>query len=445
MHACSGSIGTGVRLVNLRILAPVVLLLCAALFFVWRSTHTTPHTDLVVPVDVEHVAPKVTAETLAPSSRAPVVEVPRSAAEQARAVVRSGCSIHGRVVDQNGAPIAQRDVWLRPADRRTPVYFTFLPEDSGGSSAASDAEGNFTFDGIAAGCWWIGPSFTAGTIDQRAEQIAAAGQVLVVEDGQKDVDVLIRAGRGLYLRGVLLDKRGIHVNHGLVFARDLESGLQKYTSVNKLGQFDLGPLPPGRSEVVGWSRDDDAPSEAVQANAGDEGIELRMRAGASLSGDILDEHGLKTFASLRIEPRKPSSFPSPVLESLRDGTFAARGLEPGDYDIVATTNTGRIGAIGPIRLSVGEGATGLVVQLSAGGSVRTRFAARESVGFARLIQDGRTIASIELPRDTVQDFGAFVGKATVRIELLETGRVLERECDVLPGQTTKVLFDPDEH
>jgi len=257
-------------------------------------------------------------------------------------------------------------------------------------------------------------------------------------------EITLRVHRGVFIRGRVVDPAGEPQPTAFVWAWSGErSGLQ--ADCGEGGSFSLGPLVPGRYTLIALRSGNLAPSDPVEADAGQESVELRLRPGGSLRGRVVDARtGQGCQAEMRLaleDGRKGWDEHGIGWSSHEDGSFDADGLAPGLYDLSAGTKDGRFGVLRSVGVSAGAETSDLVVAVAPGGKLRLRYeGSRPKVTCSVRFQG--------VPIGWAQDLQA--GDATVRLApagtlLLglsaENGQEIStRTVELGAGEESEVLF-----
>jgi hypothetical protein len=154
------------------------------------------------------------------------------------------------------------------------------------------------------------------------------------------------------------------------------------TQADEEGGFTLGPLMPGELTIHASSPFEFVDSDSVPVHAGDEHVILRLKAAGSLSGSIVDQTtGQRVRASLCYSNRDRETHRC-MLDGEAD-SFRLKGLNPGVYDLAATTADGRIGVLRGVVVEAELTARSVIIQVAPGARLRLKY---EGSG------DGRTIS-----------------------------------------------------
>jgi hypothetical protein len=353
----------------------------------------------------------------------------------------TGCTLRGVLLDQDGLPVARRSMALAPAQQRRNALFSARPDDKV-STTTSDADGRFAFDDLAPGAWLVGPA-AADAKQIQPNDVAPLGQFVQIDAGQRLVEVTLRVDRGLFIRGRLVASDGGVPKGGFVTATNRAQSLWTGTQAERSdGTFALGPLMSGRYEIQGRASPD-ALSDPIEVEAGADGVEIRLKAGARLAGRIAgaasDSVGGKITCSLHVP------HPTTTLSTnIRNGAFDLKGLQAGTYDLAIVCGDGSVGLLEGIVLQDGETRAGLTVQLAPGGSVRVRHDGPDQFVSVAILQRGALVVSDGLERGDQRSFGAPAGSVTVRMTYRGGApRTVERVVEVAAGKTVDVVFEKD--
>lgn len=278
----------------------------------------------------------------------------------------AGCRVTGRIVDQEGHSRRFARIVLRRPERTGPCVFTSpgAYEDS----TRVDADGRFSFDDVAPGTWWVGAVASAG-----------AGLPVVIEIGPatRSREVLLAVHQGLSITGRVLDPTGQPAVGASVMALEAHGGCTFGAQTREDGSFTVGPLLPGSYRVSATWFMRHADSDVAIVDAGEDGVELTLRAGGKLRGVVVDstmsprvDATLHARSCSRPDRRYFVIDSGPGRVTLARGDFTLRGLEPGIYDVWATTSDALFGLIAGVEVSVQREASGLALPMRPGGHLR---------------------------------------------------------------------------
>ncbi|MCK6446578.1 MAG: hypothetical protein L6Q99_09320 [Planctomycetes bacterium] len=251
-------------------------------------------------------------------------------------VVGSGAKLDGTVRDQDGKPVGGARLWLAPAEGEFPSLFEWYEKPQ--HETTTNDVGHYTFDAVAAGKWWLGPEPSRGR-GQPLDELAFAPVTSTVEIAADATTVNhdLIVYRGLYIAGTVLDEHGQSAPGAGVELSDTR-GIALFETSDALGAFVVGPLPAGAFELVagGFSDRVHASGEPVRVRAGDRDVVLRVRAGATIVGRVVDPTTHQpTPAELSYRRRaNDGEFVGATLTGV-EGEFELAGLDPGHYYLAA--------------------------------------------------------------------------------------------------------------
>jgi len=290
-------------------------------------------------------------------------------------LMRDGGSISGRVINDSGEGIPGVTVHALDSreepDRILGMEKPLFPTHRQGMT---DESGGFTLTHVPAG---------RRTIVARKEGILPAVERGVeVGEGIRRKNVILLAGKGSRIAGVVTDPAGRPIPGALVFAR-AALGLRYERHAADNGTFEFPGLPAGKYAVhaaaEGYAS---SPAVAVTAPAVD--VAVVLTAGTGLSGRVLLEESPEPVApaSVRVLRQVEASALKPwepkyvtVRETRAeppDARFAAGNLEPGIYRVEAWTEDGKFGFRDGVRIEKGRPPAPVVVRVMAGWAIRGR-------------------------------------------------------------------------
>jgi protocatechuate 3,4-dioxygenase beta subunit len=242
------------------------------------------------------------------------VEIP--AAGEVRLVLERAAPLWGRVMDEEGASVADARLELRP-------------EAGGYLDAATDETGSFRFDGAPPG-----PALLLTTADGFVRSRLAG---LVLEAGTaSELEVVLR--RGAVVEGRVLAPGGMPVPEARVRSvAEGAGGAVPEVRSDAQGRYRLSGLAPGPWFLE--ARHDDYPPAVrqVQVAEGDNRVDLRFQAGAEVAGRVTDSEGAPlTGVRLVLQgtgavQRRESSVAAGEFRfaAVADGSYRLHGEKPG--------------------------------------------------------------------------------------------------------------------
>lgn len=353
--------------------------------------------------------------------------------------IGGGCELSGTVVDQTGSAVTGIMLWLRRPERGR-RYPEAYDEKEVLARATTDAEGRYRMSSAPAGRAWLGaaPSRRAS----REAAVAPVADLLEIPEGAESLVHDLTVHRGLFITGRVIDPDGVAVTKGHVMARSGED-LGLGSQVNPRGEFGLGPLVPGTYRISAMSYDGHARSDESTASAGEGDIVLKLHAGGSLSGSVVDaKTKVPRAARIFVAPSGGEGFIS-LPEAHSDGQFRLPGLPAGTYDIAACTEDALVGLVRAVAVTGGTETKDVVVGVSPGARVRVRYAGKAQTGSCHALSDGVIVGLDGIECGTSRSFVVPAGRVQVRFIQLQPKREQVRELDLAIGEEREVVFNDD--
>lgn len=350
----------------------------------------------------------------------------------------SGCKLSGRVLDENGARIAGQEVWVLGAEMGKAEYLVPYAEEKVVGRAKSSDDGRYEIDDLSPGRLLVGPA------PSRKSEDAVAPLAVVVEipEGATAVERDLVVYRGLYIRGYVLDPTGAPAVRQFVMGTSEEATLHETVQSGDDGSFAFGPLAPGRYTLEAAGAGQFATSDPVEAAAGDEHVVLRLRAGGSLVGSVVDaKTGAPCQAEIAVSPRDPSALERMRGTSHADGSFRFGGLRVGAYDVAAGTPDGRVGSIRGLVVDAEGRSDALVIRVEPGARLRVRYQGRATWGSLEVASGGMPFSFDGLRAGTSTTCTVPAGHVVARFKIHDPPSKQEKELDLAVGEEKEVVFD----
>ncbi|TAJ17487.1 MAG: hypothetical protein EPO68_09475 [Planctomycetota bacterium] len=280
-----------------------------------------------------------------------------------------------RAVDERGAPYVGRELGFLnrrvdalPGDTRALLLSNGTPAFR--ETARTDEHGVARFEHVPPGRWWIGLAPTRAPWDPPDPEAAAPlAELVELGAAEERREHELVAPRGAYIRGrvefeeldahsggaqrrrsVILVAQGIGIGGGVT--GDLEPD----------GSFALGPLTSDAYRVetfaAGW-----APIEPLTVRASDPPIVLRLRAGARVSGRVIDPATREGVRAETLLTMVGAADGEQLGSSDGSGGFGYSGVPDGACVVSAFTADGRSGASRVVQVTNGVVVDGLEVEL----------------------------------------------------------------------------------
>ncbi|HEX6883466.1 MAG TPA: carboxypeptidase-like regulatory domain-containing protein [Planctomycetota bacterium] len=321
----------------------------------------------------------------------------------------SGCRLAGTLVDEHDAPVAGHAVWLQRAAHDVPCVFSKYSARSVAESTTDEA-GRFAFDDVGPGRWCIGPAAVRSEWEGRDPQaLAPVALVVEIPEGSPTEQVLLRAHRGLYIEGRVLDPAGEPARGVSISGFNMEAGVSFHVpDTEEDGSFALGPLVPGRYGL--WARGGGGASpDRLVAEAGARDIVLVMKAGGTLKGTVRDgARGEETPARLLLG-RCGDPDPSWWANHARDGAFRFDGLEPGTYCLAARASGGRTAIVRDVVVVAG-GSSEVELTLVPGATLRVKYAGKSGELMYELFSGDVRVAAESVAAGTTSETAVPIGR-----------------------------------
>jgi len=278
--------------------------------------------------------------------------------------IGGGAIVYGSVRLADGAPVPDAEVWRMRAGVDMRLAFNAVHATSTMQRVTTDANGRFELPSVDPGSWWIG-------LAPHAEYASFAERLELLPD-MPSAELQITAHEQLYLRGKVVDPDGAPVEHSRVVAQ--QEGTLIYLDADvssEDGAFSLGPGLPGTYVIgAGVPGGDYRSSESIEVEAGDDDIVLQLRRGGVILGRVVDARSGEDVPASIVASRARTGREFEGMSSCPEHqkTFELTSLEFEDYDIVATTADGRVGATRATARPRGE-AQEVVVNIDLGGTL----------------------------------------------------------------------------
>jgi hypothetical protein len=187
----------------------------------------------------------------------------------------------------------------------------------------------------------------------------------------------------------------------------------------------------------------------VEASAGDEGVVLRLEAGGSLEGTILDgSTGEGCAGRVTLAPCDSPDQRWWASDAREDGAFRVEGLPPGTYCLAARASGERVGVLRGVSVRAGSETAGLVIALAPGAALRLKYAGKDGYLQYRIVSDGVTVAGDGVPAGATSATAVPAGRLVVECRWPRAGSerdpALEtREIDLGVGEDAELVFGGD--
>ena len=365
-----------------------------------------------------------------------------------------GATLLGTAIDtSDGQPARALDLWLLPCSEVRGNRFAGRERDP--RRATTDADGAFVFSGLIPGEWAVGPAPAKrrfGLLPDTGAVVPTITRVTIA-DPSSATEVVLRVEQGEYIEGLVLDPDGQPAAEVVVSAAGLDGGGWVDSESIATGAFRVGPLVPGVYTLrAGEYFSRQAPSDPIDVRSGATGVVLKLKPGGVISGQVVDAlTGSGLQSKIGLGQIEFGSTTWTLTEA--DGSFKFNGKEVGQYQLIASTEDGRIGMLQTAVSTIGASVEGLKVGVSPGGAVRVRYRGPWATASFMAFSGGVNLYRGTLRNSETKTFTAPAGMLT--LELLRFDREAgiyppprqteqSKEIMVRQGQTTSVEFEVDD-
>ncbi len=233
--------------------------------------------------------------------------------------------------------------------------------------AAPDPEGNFAFEGMAAGEWQVVARQGRGFESRPVERS------VTIPRGGADAFVELAFERGLRLSGqVLVDGQPV----GGTFLGTMPAGTEdlRWTQIDHLGQFEVEGLEPGSYELTIQQPTGSTEHRSIDLQTDVAGLRIDVQPPAAVIGVVVDAITGKPLAGASLMAGEASQIAALAREentsavrvagstfTVAQGRFELK-LGP-NVERLRVTREGYASALLPLTIAPGQRQTGLVVQL----------------------------------------------------------------------------------
>lgn len=298
--------------------------------------------------------------------------------------------IAGRITG-DGRPLAGVVVNLRPGEPGSSSGLTIL------ARTRTDADGRYRFAGLEPGRYTIAP-LAIGWVMSTTLRYSQAELMATIEEGENEVVLNIDLVRGGVITGLILNAAGRPaIDQSVMLENVEEAGASRFfasvlmagTQTDDRGRYRIFGVPPGRYLVSAGhpstfypSGTDRAQATIVEVAAGGEvaGIDFRLverekerEKRFAVSGRVVDrDTGMPAsrlgVISFNLQEGEHSRGPTGSTDW--QGNFELRGLLPGRYRLIGSTDYEKYALSDPLDIEVREeDVTGVELRVGKGASV----------------------------------------------------------------------------
>ncbi len=345
--------------------------------------------------------------------------------------------LRGHVVDSTGRPVAGALVWLQILTVRGNTSSSM---QSGRTTTAED--GRFTIEEVSPG---------EIELHVRADGYRSAELKSLTVEPERDLeDLRIVLEPGATISGRVTDALGRPVPGAMVLVSEQGTrfgGLQSLDDTDAEGRYRLEGVSPGRRTV--FARHDDHPpvSREIDAELGDNLLDLAFEGGATVSGRVLGPAG-EPVAGAEINLGTTSMlvrFGGDSQPGLSDtsGAFSIGGVAAGTYTLQAQKEGYATGVVEDLEVGAGD-LHGVEIRLSRGSAIVGRLLGLDRSDYLRVqIIAVRPPATFSLGR--IEAEGGYriddlaPGEYTVRAQVGQRGRSAQGTASVVEGAAETLL------
>ena len=278
-------------------------------------------------------------------------------------VLQLASTVSGRVIDEDGDPIQEANVTVRPAEGNAMARF------SRGQRGVTDVDGGFVLTDVPPG---------AIRVEARAKGFQGGDQTEQVQAGKDLEGVVMTLRQGAVVVGTVSNQAGEPVDAAsvtLAIGDSLwrASGRPPAARTDGDGAFRLEGVEPGRRTLQVRHGSYPVTTKVVDLELGETRVEIELGGGQTVSGQVVDPEGTPVAGALvGLGPESQRfSVPGNGESSLADGTFEIKGISDGEYSVMVSHSDFANGRLEGIEVK-GSPVRGLVVQLEAGASITGR-------------------------------------------------------------------------
>jgi RNA polymerase sigma-70 factor (ECF subfamily) len=358
--------------------------------------------------------------------------------------VRTGAKVTGVAFDKNLAPVPKHGIWLL----RMVIDTIYNPGPVGVlisgdnemvvARTQSDEQGRFKFENVEPGTWWVGLEPPPGNQSPApTDPVIPLAVQFEVPKAVPSVEVNIKPKNTLPIRGRVLKPDGSpSPDTSIALAKENDFGPQSGVS-GPDGSFSVVPVDAGPWKLCAHGSWTCVDSDPVEAQAGQDGVILRLKVAASISGEV-------ACADCGEDRLLEVSILGEQIEYWAHGTafqhgqrFEFSGLRAGTYHVLAQCEPDRVAFVRDIKVDAGAVISNVHVELTTGAVLVLRYTGnRETYNFGLWLGDV-TAGSKDVPKGTTRRIIVPPGVVKLRPDAGGTERVLT----VRAGTETEVVLD----
>jgi uncharacterized GH25 family protein len=239
-----------------------------------------------------------------------------------------GHSIRGRVLDRNGAPIANVDVGFLLGSQKGRI-----PLLSFNGEVKSDRDGKYRLGGLLPGQYTVGITGLRYVGDSKNIRIS---------DGDVEGIDLVGERSGM-LSGRVVNQDSTPVDRAIVYARRAVSGHadrdDPFGFTDEKGRFWIFSVPDGTYSLHAEADEGVADVDGVRVTGGDHtsDVTLTLRRIGCISGTVRYDDGA-VASGMNVQARAVEGSGGQFAKSTSDGLFRLCALQPGKYRVTTKTD-----------------------------------------------------------------------------------------------------------
>lgn len=279
-------------------------------------------------------------------------------------VLSGAGAITGKLLDPRGAAVARREVCLEEAD----THVRKLLDSAGEVTRTTDENGNFRFDDVPAGQWWVGTAGPAASLEGSGESVGLAEWVEVV-DGPVDVTLQLEAARSIAGRVVAPDGTAAPLARVRADIADFAIA-EKFATCDVDGRFVVTGLTNARWRLRADGAKDWVGTDEPVVDAGAVDVVLHVERAARMTVRVVDESSGASIDDGLVGCTRHVEPPETSWREIWAKSSEFTGLPAGRYTFWASIPDGRFGATPEFEIQAGADLANVVVTVRKGSTLR---------------------------------------------------------------------------
>ncbi len=372
-----------------------------------------------------------------------VEEVQPPTIEPLTIILQPAGRLRGRVVDQQGDPQPNSDIYMR-LDSRSNVLFGGSQRWSQLRHTSTDADGRFLIEEVEPATWWVAAR-------SKGYQLLVEEGVEVQAGATTDLELVLEVGA--VVEGTILTADGEPLTQASISIAEAENLSSRQSgTVSSLadaeGHYRAVGVPVGLATVTVFQNSTRRLGKSIEVRPGTNVVDLLLESGFEIGGQVVAPDGTPigdAAVTLDVDPERRTSrspFNSSRDQTAADGSFVFADVVAGAYRLTASRDD--FAPASTESFEVASDVAGLVLQLGLGATLKGRIVGLEidELGVLELTaysrQSGRA-ARVLAPGDYQFDQLA-AGVWHLRAEVKGSSRSLALTVDI-PEGVTEVVRD----